>query len=171
MSEFNRNNADSKYIDEVFGKDGYLSKKIDGYRPRPGQIQLSKIIHQGIVEGRHVIGEGPTGTGKSLAYSVPAAYHASKFHKKILIVTANKALQEQISRKDLLELKTSVPWNFTFAVRKGIANYLCIRDFDSGRYTEVMGNENLKPSEYNSHGRYGRRSWRGSTVGMEILLD
>jgi ATP-dependent DNA helicase DinG len=146
MTEFNFNEGDDKYIADVFGPDGFLSKRIDGYKPRIGQIELAWAIHKGIVEGKHVIGEGPTGTGKSLAYSVPAAYHASKFGKKILIVTANKALQEQIFRKDLLELQEAVPWKFKFAVRKGISNYLCIRDFDSGLYRDLL-DDNLKISE------------------------
>ena len=64
------------YIETVFGKEGYLSKMIPNYEERPGQIEIARAIDKGIVDQRHVIAEGPTGTGKSLAYSGPAADHA-----------------------------------------------------------------------------------------------
>jgi ATP-dependent DNA helicase DinG len=127
----------SDYIDDVFGPHGYLAKQVSGYRPRPGQIELARAIDKGIREGRHVIGEGPTGTGKSLAYSVPAAYHAVHNHKRVLIVTANKTLQAQIVNKDLKDLLQAVPWRFTYAVRKGITSYLCARDYREKRWKEV----------------------------------
>lgn len=131
------------YIDDVFGPRGYLSKQVPGYKPRPGQIELARAIDKGIREGRHVIGEGPTGTGKSLAYSVPAAYHAVHNKKRVLIVTANKTLQAQIVNKDLKDLLMAVPWHFTYAVRKGISSYLCARDYREQKWKEV---ENEDPA-------------------------
>lgn len=125
------------YIEDVFGARGYLSKRVTGYQPRPGQIELARAIDKAIREGRHVIGEGPTGTGKSLAYSVPAAYHAVHHKKKVLIVTANKTLQAQIVNKDLKDLFDAVPWHFTYAVRKGISSYLCSRDYRENKWKDV----------------------------------
>lgn len=116
------------YVQDVFGERGYLARYFKGYRPRPGQIQLARAIDRAIVEGAHLIGEGPTGTGKSLAYSVPAVYHAVFNAKRVLIVTANKTLQAQIVNKDLKDLQQAVPWQFTYAVRKGISSYLCVRN-------------------------------------------
>jgi ATP-dependent DNA helicase DinG len=130
----------SDYIDEVFGQGGYLSKQIKSYEPRPGQIALARSIDEAIREGRHVIAEGPTGIGKSLAYSVPAAYHAIKHGKKICIVTSNKTLQQQIYGKDLADLRAAVPWNFTYAIRKGISSYLCERNFAEKRYEKLLHN-------------------------------
>lgn len=126
------------YIHAVFGKGGYLDVRIDGYQPRDGQIKLARAIDRGIRDGRHVIGEGPTGTGKSFAYSVPAAYHAVHSGKKVCIVTANKNLQRQIYQKDLASLAAAVPWPFTYAIRKGVTSYLCRRNFDARTYQEVM---------------------------------
>lgn len=125
------------YIHEVFGKGGYLDARVDGYQPREGQIKLARAIDRGIREGRHVIGEGPTGTGKSFAYAVPAAYHAVHSGKKICIVTGNKNLQRQIYQKDLAALAAAVPWPFTYAIRKGVSSYLCLRDFAAKTYREL----------------------------------
>lgn len=118
------------YLGDVFGEGGHLAKMIPGYRPRPGQIQLAKAIDRSIREGRHVIGEGPTGTGKSLAYAVPASYFAAFEGKKVCIVTANKNLQRQIYQKDLADLARAVPWKFKYAIRKGVNSYLCARNFE-----------------------------------------
>jgi ATP-dependent DNA helicase DinG len=126
------------YVQDVFGKGGYLDARIDGYQPRDGQIKLARAIDRGIREGRHVIGEGPTGTGKSFAYSVPAAYHAVHSGKRVCIVTANKNLQRQIYQKDLAALAAAVPWPFTYAIRKGVASYLCRRNFEARTYQGLL---------------------------------
>jgi ATP-dependent DNA helicase DinG len=76
-------------------------------------------------EGRHALGEGPCGVGKSLAHAVPAVWHAHHRNKRVVIVTANIALQEQLVRKDLPMLASVLPWPFTFALLKGRNNFLC----------------------------------------------
>ena len=138
---------DGDYILDVFGVGGSLSKTIPGYLPRTGQIALARAIDKGIREGRHVIGEGPTGTGKSLAYSVPAAYHAVTSGRQFCIVTANKTLQGQIATKDLPALREAVGWNFTFAVRKGLNSYLCERDYRNGKWRDLLFDQDLKIGE------------------------
>lgn len=65
-------------------------------------------------------------TGKSLAYSVPAIYHATHGAERAVLVTSNIALQEQLVRKDLPLLAKILPWKFEFSLLKGISNYLCI---------------------------------------------
>ena len=138
--------SDDGYLQEVFGANGYLSKKVPGYKPRQGQLRLSKTIHDAIVAQGHVIAEGPTGTGKSLAYCVPAV-HAARHGKKAVIVTGNIALQEQIANKDLVELAEAVPWNFSFAVRKGISHYLCMKKVDDGSYRAALEEKDLSSDE------------------------
>jgi ATP-dependent DNA helicase DinG len=69
--------------------------------------------------------EAPTGTGKSIGYAVPATYHATHEGKRVIIVTANIALQEQLVNKDLPLLAEILPWDFSFALIKGRNNYLC----------------------------------------------
>jgi ATP-dependent DNA helicase DinG len=132
---------DVGYILEVFGEGGYLAQQIRNYKPRPGQIQLACSIDKAIREGRHVIGEGPTGTGKSLAYATPAAYHAVYSGKKIGVVTANKNLQRQVYKNDLQDLADAVPWPFTFAIRKGMGSYVCSRNLRENRWRDLLFEE------------------------------
>jgi ATP-dependent DNA helicase DinG len=128
----------SDYIDQVFGRTGILAKAFKGYEPREGQVKLARAVESAIVSGSALLAEAPTGTGKSVAYAVPATFHASKNNplrgelpcRRVCIVTANIALQEQLVEKDLPLLQKLLPWEFTFALAKGRGNYLCLDRFD-----------------------------------------
>jgi len=112
------------YIDDVFGPTGYLAQYFSGYEPRLGQVALARAVENAFSLSRHLLAEAPCGTGKSVAYGVPASWHASRGHR-VVIVTANIALQEQLVRKDLPMLKEVLPWKFTYALLKGRGNYWC----------------------------------------------
>ena len=139
------------YIRDIFGHHGYLAQSIDGYKARHGQVMMAKSVDAVIRSGSHLIVEGPTGTGKSLAYAAPAAYHASQNNLRICIVTANKTLQSQIYEKDLRTLRDAVPWKFTYSIRKGLGNYLCKRDYkeltSNDAQVQSLFNENMSPED------------------------
>ncbi len=122
-------------VDAVFGADGFLSKKFEGYKPREGQMKLSRAVNGAIADGDHLICEGPTGTGKSFAYLVPAIYQAVITGKRVVVATANIALQEQLVGKDLPFLASVLPWSFQFSLFKGKSNYLC-----PDRHAKLLGN-------------------------------
>lgn len=116
-------------IDEVFGAEGLLAAKFPGYAPRKGQIDMARAIERAIASQQHVVAEGPTGTGKSLAYLVPSIAHATAQKKKkgaVIVVTANIALQEQLVSKDLPLLRDILPTQFSFGMMKGKNNYVCV---------------------------------------------
>ncbi len=130
------------FIDAVFGSDGYLAQRFAGYRVRDGQVALAQAVDSAIKNRdgkRHLIAEGPTGTGKSLAYCVPAIYNTvgktsdSGEPMRALIVTGNIALQEQLANKDLPLLQQILPVKFNFALLKGMTNYLCLDQDDTTR--------------------------------------
>jgi len=132
------------YIESVFGEKGALARLIPNYNPRPSQVALSRAIDRAIREEKHVIAEGPTGTGKSFAYSVPAAFHAAFRGKRVCIVTSNKTLQSQIYKKDLKMLQEAVSWPFKFALRKGIKSYLCNRNLEAKDYKKILSEAKRK---------------------------
>lgn len=129
------------YIQDVFGHGGMLAAKFDGYAPRPGQIQMAQTIHEAVngERGGHVLAEGPTGTGKSLAYAVPAIFKAKTSRRPVILVTANIALQEQLVEKDLPLLREVLPFDFTFALLKGIGNYLCLDSLEESQTKSQLG--------------------------------
>jgi ATP-dependent DNA helicase DinG len=114
-----------EYIDTVFGPNGIFARRFQGYTPRQGQIELTRAVDRAIEENAHLMAEAPTGTGKGMAYLVPAIQHAVKHDKRVLVVTGNIALQEQLVGKDLPLLAEVLPWDFTYALLKGRQNYLC----------------------------------------------
>jgi ATP-dependent DNA helicase DinG len=113
------------YLDQVFGANGLLAQRFPGYAPRAGQLGLTHAIDRAFTDGGHLLGEAPTGSGKSFAQCVPAIWHAVHHGRKVVIATANIALQEQLVLKDLPMLRSILPWPFRFALIKGKPNYLC----------------------------------------------
>lgn len=127
------------YIDEVFGPGGIFARAFPGYEARPGQVDLARMVDAAMRDGTAALGEGPCGTGKGVAYCVPAIWHAHRRGQRVVIATANIALQEQLVRKDLPMLAGLLPWPVNFALLKGRNNYLC-RDalLDEDTRTERM---------------------------------
>src|SRR5512147_602832 len=114
------------YIDEAFGPGGHLARALPGYETRKGQVDLARAVDRAIRDGRRLLGEAGTGVGKSFAYAVPAVWHAAHSGARVLVVTANLNLQDQLAGKDLPFLREVLPWPFDFSVLKGRSNYLCL---------------------------------------------
>lgn len=121
-------------IASLFGADGPLARAYGpAYQPRYAQLELANAVHLAIKTRRHLVGEAGTGTGKSLAYAVPAILHALANGRKVVISTSNLALQDQLAKKDLPFLQQALgPYlqgqhgrNFRYVVAKGKGNYLC----------------------------------------------
>ena len=146
-------------IDEVFGPGGLLEKKSRAYEPRRGQIEMARAVGRAIAEKHHLAIEAPCGIGKTYAYLVPAIEHAIATNTRVVVCTANIALQEQIFEKDLPALAKIMPRPFTYALIKGINNYLCL-----DRYEETAGE--LSPITFDRKElRHWEkiREWRGET--------
>src|SRR5882672_1067181 len=113
-------------IDAYFGPGGILEQKQRDYEIRAGQIEMARAVDQAITERRHLSIEAPCGIGKTYAYLLPAIEHAIATDSRVIVCTANIALQEQIVEKDLPGLAKLMPKKFTWALIKGINNYLCL---------------------------------------------
>lgn len=101
---------------------GTLSRNLPGYRERPAQIEMTTLVEQAINENRHALLEASTGTGKSLSYLIPVV----RSKKKVIVSTANKALQEQLFYKDVPFCQEHIE-PFGAVLLKGKANYLCLQ--------------------------------------------
>ena len=115
-------------------------KAIDG-SPREGQIAMAEAVANALADRHHLLVQAGTGTGKSLAYLVPALVHG----KRVLIATATLALQRQLVERDLPRVKEALEKELgrelTFAVYKGVGNYLCLQKMnadDAGVDSEVL---------------------------------
>jgi ATP-dependent DNA helicase DinG len=98
-----------------------------GGKPREGQLEMAEAVANALSDRHHLLVQAGTGTGKSLAYLVPAIVHG----KKVLVATATLALQRQLVERDLPKIKDALEKELkreiTFAVYKGVGNYLCLQ--------------------------------------------
>ncbi len=92
-----------------------------GGETREGQMEMAQAVGRALGARRHLVVQAGTGTGKSLAYLVPAALSG----QRVVVATATKALQDQLAGKDLPMVASAVDAGLTFAVLKGRSNYLC----------------------------------------------
>ncbi len=117
-------------IRQIFDPGGLLERKSRRYEPREGQVRMAEAVERAIAEKSHLAVEAPCGIGKTYAYLVPAIARALESDARVIVCTANIALQEQILEKDLPALAKVFPRKFTYALIKGINNYLCLDRFE-----------------------------------------
>jgi ATP-dependent DNA helicase DinG len=107
-----------------------------GGAERPGQVAMAKAVAEALDQGSHLLVQAGTGTGKSLAYLVPAVQHAMESGTPAVVATATLALQAQIVDRDLPRLADAVTPLLgrrpTFAIVKGRRNYLCAHKLEGG---------------------------------------
>ena len=113
-------------VDAIFASDGPLARTIPDFEPRNGQRDMAAAVAQVFDEGGVLLAEAGTGTGKTLAYLVPAILS----RQRVLISTGTKNLQEQIFFKDIPALRKALDVPFTATYMKGRANYLCLHRLD-----------------------------------------
>ncbi len=104
-----------------FSRHGLLSKWHPNYEYRPGQLEMAEAVEAALAEKRHLIVEAGTGTGKTLAYLVPAILSG----KRIVVSTQTKNLQEQLFHKDIPFLQQHFGRPLRVAYMKGRSNYAC----------------------------------------------
>ena len=113
-------------MEEIFGRNGLISKYHKDYEYRGGQVKMAEAVLRAFEEKKHLIVEAGTGTGKTLAYLVPAVAAALGQKKRIIISTGTKNLQEQLMQKDIPFLQKILPKKFSAAYMKGRSNYACL---------------------------------------------
>ncbi len=120
-------NSKQQLLDQIFSKEGLLSRFLKNYEERPGQKEMAQKILDAYEDESVALIEAGTGTGKSLAYLVPAAFWALKHQEKTVITTNTIALQEQLLLKDIPFLLKTLDIDLKACLVKGMGNYLCQR--------------------------------------------
>jgi len=102
-----------------------------GGQPRDGQIEMAEAVANALSDRHHLLVQAGTGTGKSLAYLVPALVHG----KKVMVATATLALQRQLIERDLPKIKAALDKelkrDISFAIYKGVGNYVCLQKMNN----------------------------------------
>jgi ATP-dependent DNA helicase DinG len=106
----------------VLGPSGRLAAALPGYEERPDQLAMAEAVERAIERRGYLVAEAGTGTGKTLAYLVPAVLSG----RRVIVSTATKTLQEQLWLKDIPLLRDACGLQFEAAYLKGRSNYYCL---------------------------------------------
>jgi ATP-dependent DNA helicase DinG len=157
-------------MEEIFGPGGLIARAHPEYEYRPGQIQMAESVLRAFEEKRHLIVEAGTGTGKTLAYLVPAIAAATARGSRVIISTGTKNLQEQLMAKDIPFLQQVLPRKFTAAYMKGRTNYACLQRIKRAENSPVL--EGLDELDYFDEVRqWARESQTGDRAELINLPE
>ncbi len=131
-------------IRAVFGVDGKLAAGFGDYEVRDEQLRMAQEVTAALNQGEHLLIEAGTGTGKSLAYLVPAAMWATKNDQRVTVSTNTINLQEQLLCKDIPQVRAIVGAPLRAALMKGRGNYLCPRRLQTLRRRKPANLDELR---------------------------
>jgi len=123
----------SERVRRAFAADGPLAAAFDEFEARPSQQRLADAVCRVFTEGGTLVAEAGTGTGKTLAYLVPAVLAG----RRVLISTGTRTLQDQVFYKDLPALGRALGLEIRSAYMKGRTNFLCLHRFARLREAEA----------------------------------
>jgi ATP-dependent DNA helicase DinG len=121
-------------MEEVFGPGGLIAQHHPNYEYRPGQVEMAEAVNNIIKDGGLALIEAGTGTGKTLAYLIPALAAG----RRVLVSTATKNLQEQLYKKDVPFLQQIIPREFKVVCMKGRSNYVCLHRMKQAANTPML---------------------------------
>ncbi|MBM4412773.1 MAG: DNA polymerase III subunit epsilon [Chloroflexi bacterium] len=164
-------------IQRMFSTSGVLGRMFPGYEQRDAQVTMSQAVADGFNRSQHVIVEAGTGTGKGMAYLVPAALHAMEHGQRVVLATHTINLQDQLYFKDIPKLiemfdaelhhqsqegKPYIPdVALQSALLKGRSNYLCLHRLEESKSTTLGDDEAkvlLKVAAWANHTTSGDRN-------------
>ena len=157
----------SSRVAEIFADSGSIARSLPTFESRPAQRQMAESVAATLEHGGVLLVEAGTGTGKTLAYLVPAILSG----QRVLISTGTKNLQEQIYFKDLAVLREALDVPFTATYMKGRGNYLCLHRFESFREGAQSGTLQLfgDPSTGSGSSRSGSRDESAAQIFLPII--
>jgi ATP-dependent DNA helicase DinG len=114
-------------VDRIFGSDGALAEAHPVFEHREGQQQFARAVAETFERDEILLAEAGTGTGKSLAYLIPAALWALAGHRPVVVATYTRNLQDQLMQRDMPIVERALGKRLTTLVVKGRSNYPCAR--------------------------------------------
>ncbi len=126
-SEVGHNSLNSDEMASTLETGGLFAEYFDDYEYRSQQVEMLRCVAESLSNSKHMLVEAGTGTGKSLAYLIPAAYWAVQNNTRVVVSTNTINLQDQLINKDIPDLRQALKLPLRAAVLKGRSNYLCPR--------------------------------------------
>jgi len=135
---------DPEEISALLDEGGPFAAHFPGYERRPQQVEMTAAVTRAFSESGHLMVEAGTGTGKSLAYLIPAVHWSLRNGQRVVISTNTINLQDQLMQKDFPDLVRVLGLEARAAVLKGRANYICPRKFEALRHRGPDNTDELR---------------------------
>jgi len=128
----------------ILEEGGDFSCKFPGYEYRPQQVEMLRAVAEAFNGHQHLLVEAGTGTGKSIAYLLPAAHFSVQNGERVVISTNTINLQDQLFLKDIPDLQKILPFEFKATLLKGRSNYICLRRLAALRHAGSSSVDELR---------------------------
>lgn len=135
----------NSYLDELYGQG--MQRAFRSYEKRPGQRQMSELVFDAFESRKHALIEAETGTGKTLAYLLPAVYEAVKKEERIVISTHTTQLQTQLLEEEIPLVQDMIDFPIHTALLKGKYHYLSLEKFAYELAQPEIGNYDVALSK------------------------
>lgn len=142
-----RKPLDLERLTEILAPQGLMARAFTGFEHRPEQVEMMRAVAEALNQSQNLIVEAGTGTGKSIAYLLPAVFFALENNLPVVISTNTINLQEQLMAKDIPDLMKALEGYFTgvrYAQLKGRSNYLCLRRWNLRRRNEDLSLDEVR---------------------------
>lgn len=161
---------DLREILRIFAPGGALARRFSDYQSRPAQKQMAKTVAETFNHSRVALIEAATGTGKSLAYLVPALLWAVRHRQRVVVSTNTINLQEQLIHKDIPLLQQVLDCEFNAVLVKGRGNYLCLDKLKAlDQQGKLFAEE--EPSDLEALSRWARQTSDGSRSDLSLNVS
>ncbi len=155
-------------VGQLLGPDGMIASKLPDYEERPEQLRMAFAVSEAFNREQLAVIEAGTGTGKSLAYLVPALLWARANRERVVVSTRTINLQEQLIRKDLPFLGRSTDLEFYAVLVKGRSNYYCLRRGETAGREPGLFDQDLV-EEFQQIARWAETTADGSREDLSFI--
>ncbi|MEQ6390365.1 ATP-dependent DNA helicase DinG [Bacillaceae bacterium S4-13-58] len=131
------------FLTKLLGENGWIHEVMEGYEERPSQTKMAKTIYDAFSNKKHSLIEAETGTGKSLAYLLPAIFYSLQTGERVMVSTHTIQLQSQLLEKEIPLLKRLLPFPFEITLLKGKQHYLSLSRFEQELNQDIESNYDI----------------------------
>lgn len=156
-------------LEQFFSPGGVLAANLEGYEHREEQTRMAFAVAEAFNQEKVAVIEAGTGTGKSLAYLLPAALWAVRNRERIVVSTNTINLQEQLIRKDIPFLREKGGLSFRAVLVKGRSNYLCLRKLKAVETEPTLFKEEGTAGEIEAILEWSRKTGEGCRGDLSFI--
>lgn len=160
---------DIKAMEKLLQPGGLIAKNLPSYEDRPQQIDMIEQVIQAFNRGTVATIEAGTGTGKTMAYLLPAIHWAVHNKERVVVSTNTINLQEQLINKDIPFLQKVLDVEFDAVLIKGRSNYVCLRKVDDVQSELILQSDDQDRDELLALIQWAKKTKDGSKADLSFI--